>query len=156
MATLTGALDLRAGPEAAFARVCEVEKWPVWLAFLRSSRRLEAGRPLQLGSEVLVRSSIPGEPEQLFEIDQYIENHVISLVGAFSIRRRINFRIERKTTISKMSVRLDYPAYGGKIADFLDQLTVRRKLSNALTQSLVHFKGLVEYQQQPDALLADF
>jgi len=106
---------------------------------------------------VIVRSSIPGEPEQLVEVDQYIEGHVLSLVGAFSVRRRLDFRIERKTTRSKIAVRVDYPSYGGKVAALVDRVTSRRKLAGALQDSLVHFKGLVEYRQStPDALLADF
>ena len=153
---LIAAVDLQSTPEAAFSLVCEVEKWPVWLSFLRSARLAEPGTRVGPGTEVLVRSSIPGEAEELYEVDQYIENYMLSLVGAYSVRRRFDFRIERKTTRSKISVRMDYPSYGGRIAKFVDRLTARRKLAGALAESLVHFKGLVEYQQGPDALLADF
>ena len=55
-----------------------------------------------------------------------------------------------------MAVRVEYPAYGGRLATFFDGLTARRKLSGALADSLLHFKGLVEYRQEPDSLLADF
>lgn len=150
------AVDLQSTPEAAFALVCEVEKWPVWLSFLRSARLADPATPMGLGAEVLVRSSIPGQAEELYEVDQYIENYMLSLVGAYSVRRRIDFRIERKTTRSKISVKVEYPSYGGAVAKFLDRLTSRRKLEGALAESLVHFKGLVEYQTAPDALLADF
>jgi hypothetical protein len=159
MATMTPLMhgvDVQSEPEKAFALICEVPKWPVWLSFLRSARLGDPGKRLQLGSEVILRSSIPGETEQLFEVDQYIENYMLSLVGAYSIRRRIDFRIERKTTRSKIVVRLDYPAYGGKLASIFDRLTARRKLATALVDSLVHFKGLVEFERHPDSLLADF
>lgn len=152
---LYGAQDLAAPPNAAFELICEVEKWPVWLSFLRSARRLEPGTRLGLGSEVAIRSMIPGEPEELFEVDQFIEGHVISLVGWYSVRRRIDMRLERKTDRSKVVVRIDYPTYGGVLGALVDRLTVRRKLESALDDSLVHFKGLVEYDRGPDALLAD-
>ncbi|MBV8245445.1 MAG: SRPBCC family protein [Candidatus Eremiobacteraeota bacterium] len=144
---LMHAVDLQTPPEAAFAVLCEVEKWPVWLSFLRSARLAQPGGSLTPGAEVLVRSAIPGDEEQLYEVDQYIENHMLALVGAYSVRRRIDFRIERKTTRSKMTARIDYPTYGGRVAAFVDRLTKRRKLSSALAESMVHFKGLVEYRR---------
>ncbi len=153
---LSGSQDLSSSPEAAFALVCEVEKWPVWLSFLRSARRIETG-PLGLGSEVVLRGAIPGAEDELYEVDQFLEGHVVSLVGAFSIRRRIDFRVERKSTRSKLLVRVDYPAYGGALGALIDRMTVRRRLESALADSLVHFKGLVEFNgRTDDELLSDF
>ena len=149
--------DLASSPEAAFALVCEVEKWPVWLSPLRSARRLVESDPLEVGSQVAVRGTIPGDDEELYEVDQFLPGHIVSLVGAYSIRRRIDFRIERKTDRSKLVVRLDYPSYGGMLGALFDRVTSRRRLEGALADSLVHFKGLVEFKDCPqDALLADF
>ena len=154
---LSSSQDLASSPEAAFALICEVEKWPVWLSFLTSARRLDERAPLGLGSEVALRSAIPGESEELYEVDQILEGHIVSLVGAYSVRRRLDFRVERKSKRSKLSVRVDYPAYGGVVGAFIDRLTARRRLENALDESLLHFKGLVEYRDVPkDELLADF
>jgi hypothetical protein len=100
---------------------------------------------------------IPGEDEELYEVDRFLEGHVVSLVGAYSLRRRIDFRIERKTTRSKLVVRVDYPAYGGVLGALLDRVTARRRLDRALEDSLVHFKGLVEFSGAGEGeLLADF
>ena len=148
--------DLASTPEAAFELICAVEKWPVWLSFLTSARRLDGDRAIRLGSEVAIRSAIPGDPEEIYEVDQFIDGHIVSLVGAFSVRRRIDFRIERKTQRSKIVVRLEYPTYGGMVGAFLDRLTDRRRLDGALGDSLVHFKGLVEFDQSAGAVLDDF
>jgi hypothetical protein len=149
--------DLASSPEAAFALICEVEKWPVWLSFLRTARRLDASTALGLGSEVGLRGALVGEDEELYEVDQFLDGHIVSLVGAFSLRRRIDFRIERKSRISKLVVKVDYPSYGGSIGALIDRMTARRKLDRALGDSLVHFKGLVEFKDVPhDPLLADF
>ncbi|MFN2459657.1 MAG: SRPBCC family protein [Candidatus Velthaea sp.] len=148
--------DVATSAEAAFALICEVEKWPVWLSFLRSARRLDPARPLGPGSEVAIRSAIPGDDEELFEVEQYLEGHMLSLVGAYSMRRRIDLRVERKTERSKIVVRLDYPTYGGVLGALLDRVTMRRKLDVALGDSLIHFKGLVEYERRRDAVLDDF
>lgn len=148
-------LELDCTAEDAFSLLCAVEKWPVWLSFLRSARRQSADGELEVGSEVVIRSSLPGEEEQLFEVDDYITNYRLSLVGAFSVRRRLDFRIEQRTLRSKLHVRLSYPAYHGRLGGLLDRWQRGRRLSNALGDSLVHFKGLVEYQRDA-AVLADF
>ena len=148
-------LELDCTAEDAFSLLCAVEKWPVWLSFLRSARRQSADGELEVGSEVVIRSLLPGEEEQLFEVNDYITNYRLSLVGAFSVRRRLDFRIERRTSRSKLHVRLSYPAYHGRLGGLLDRWQRGRRLSNALGDSLVHFKGLVEYQRDA-AVLADF
>ena len=156
MAVLNGSLDIASTPEAAFELVRSVEKWPVWLAFLRSAELVDPGAPLALGSEVRVRSAIPGAAEELYEVDKFIANYHLSLVGAYSVRRRIDIRIERKTTRSRIRLRVDYPAYYGRFGLLYDRLTAGRKLAAQLTESLAHFKGLVEFDCRKDALLADF
>jgi len=140
--------DVAAPAPAAFQIVCEVEKWPVWLSFLRSARRIDPSSPLCVGAEVAIRSAIPGDEEELFEVDGYIEGYLLSLVGAYSCRRRLELRIERKTERSKIVVRLEYPTYGGALSEIVDRLTTRRKLDIALGDSLVHFKGLAEYDRE--------
>ena len=148
--------DVASPARTAFDLICEVEKWPVWLSFLRSARRVDPSEPLGLGSEVAIRSNLPGEDEELFEVDRFIPGHQLSLVGAYSVRRRIDIRIESKTERSKVVVRIDYPTYGGVVGTLVDRLFRRRKLEVALNDSLIHFKGLCEYDRAPDALLEDF
>ena len=102
---------------------------------------------MQFGSDVVVRSCLPEEEEQLYEVDAYIANYHLSLVGAYSTRRRLDFRIEQKTSRSKMHVRLSYPAYHGWVGGLLDRWRHGRRLSTALNEALEHFKGLVEYRR---------
>jgi hypothetical protein len=151
----SASLDLDCSAEEAFALLCAVEKWPVWLSFLRSARRANAEPQLSLGSEVIIRSWLPGAEEELYEIDGLIANYRLSLVGAYSLRRRLEFRIERRTSCSKLHVHLAYPAYHGRLGTFLDRWQRGRRVASALDDSLVHFKGLVEYKRD-DAVLADF
>ena len=151
----SASLDIESPVEDAFALLCAVEKWPVWLSFIRSAKTTEPASPLALGSEVIVRSTLPGEEEQLYEVDQFISNFHLSLVGAFSVRRRLDFRIERKTARAKIHVKLSYPAYGGKVGAIMDSWRNGRKLERGLDDALVHFKGLVEYRSS-EGVLADF
>jgi hypothetical protein len=151
----SASLDLDCSPEEAFNLLCAVEKWPVWLSFLRSARRASASRNLEVGTEVVVRSWLPGNEEELYEVDGLIGNYRLSLVGAYSVRRRLEFRIERKTACSKLHVHLTYPAYHGRLGTFLDRWQRGRRVATALDDSLIHFKGLVEYKRD-DPVLADF
>lgn len=154
--SLSAAVDIQAPADTAFDLLCTVEKWPVWLSFLRSAEMVDPLTPVVLGSEILVRSIVPGEAEQLFEVDHLITNYQLSLVGAYSTRRRLDFRLERKTTRCKLHARIEYPAYGGRLGAIYDALRIGRKLATQLEESVTHFKHLVEYDGSKDALLADF
>lgn len=149
-------VDLDVPAKTAFELLSAVEKWPVWLSFLRSVRRM-GGEPLRVGSEVTIRSTIPGEDEELFEVERYVDGYILTLVGAYSVRRRIETRLEGKTARSKLIVRMDYPTYGGAVALLVDRMTARRRLDAQLAESLLYFKGLVEYEGEPaeNAVLVD-
>lgn len=154
---LVATQDFATSPDLAFTVIREVEKWPVWLSFLRSARIVEDGETLGPGTLVALRGAIPGNEEELYEVDQFLDGFIVSLVGAYSVRRRIEFRIERKSESSRLSVRVDYPAYGGAIGALIDRMTARRRLDRALGDSLVHFKGLVEFRtESSDEILRDF
>lgn len=154
---LRAAIDVQCAADATFALLCAIEKWPVWLSFLRSARLVGGGPEIGPGSEVVVRSALPGDPEQVYEVDHFIQNHHLSLVGAYSIRRRLDFRIERKTSRCKLHVRIEYPAYGGRLAMLYDGIRAGRRLMGELAHSLTAFKHLAEYQpKEKDDLIADF
>jgi hypothetical protein len=110
---------------------------------------------LGVGSELAIRSWLPGDEEELYEVDGLIVNHRLSLVGAFSLRRRLEFRIENRMSRSKLHARLAYPAYHGRLGTILDRWQRGRRVANALGDSLIHFKGLVEYKRD-EPILADF
>ncbi|MGB8520185.1 MAG: hypothetical protein WCD38_08470, partial [Candidatus Tumulicola sp.] len=102
---LYASLEVDSSAEEAFGLLCAVEKWPVWLSFLRSARLVHSKQPIGVGSEVVIRSSVSGEEEQLYEVDAFMTNYHLSLVGAYSVRRRLDFRIERRTSCARVHVR---------------------------------------------------
>jgi hypothetical protein len=134
--------DLNVPSERAFGLLCDLERWPDWLSFVRSAR-VEGGAPLGTGAEIAIDAAIPGG-DGAFEIEHFIAGHVLALVGAYSVRRRLDFRIEGLGPRCRLVVRLEYPAYGGVLGGLLDQVTARPRLTRALGGSLVHFKNLVE------------
>lgn len=155
--SLSASVDIQTAAEPAFALLCTIEKWPLWLSFLRSAELTDGATAIGPGSEVLIRSALPGDTEQLFEVEHFVTNHQLSLVGAYSVRRRMDFRIERKTTRCRLHARLEYPAYGGRLAMLYDGIRSARKLATQLDESVVQFKHLAEYNgNAKDELLADF
>ena len=140
---MVASTDLAVPAPTAFALLRAIEKWPVWLSFLRSARCVD-GTPVGQGSEIAIRSAIPGEDEELFEVERFVDGYIVSLVGAYSTRRRIDMRLEGKTARSKLVVRVDYPTYGGILSALVDRITARRRLEAQLADSLQYFKGLVE------------
>ncbi len=153
---IRASIEVQKPAESAFSLLCAVEKWPLWLPFLRTAKIRERGEALQLGSEITVRSAIPGEPDQLFEVDRFIQNHHVSLVGAYSTRRRLDFRLEAQSKRSRLHAKLEYPSYGGRLGAMYARFRSARKLTAQFQEAVVHFKHLAEYETEKDALLADF
>jgi hypothetical protein len=86
---------------------------------------------------VIVRASLPRDEEQRYEVDQLITNFHLSLVGAYSVRRRLDFRIERKTSRAKLHVKLSYPAYGGRLGALMDAWKHGKRFERGLDDALV-------------------
>lgn len=137
--------DLEVAPEIAFARLCSVETWPVWLSLVKRTTLNVPQQRLQLGSDITLWSELSRGREEIYEVDEFIEPYILNFVGAYSCRRRIEFRIERRNEESRIVVRICYPIYGGPLFESVDRLTLRPRLIAALEHSLETFKGLVEH-----------
>lgn len=148
--------EIVADAGAAFALLCEVEKWPVWLALARSARRVDGEAPLAVGSEIAMHVPLLDRDEELFVVERLIIGHLLRLESAYSCRRSWEFRIERKGAKARITVDLAYPSYGGWFGAQLDRLFRRRKAGAQLAASVMHFKGLVEFENHPGRVLEDF
>ncbi len=137
------AIDLPAIPEEAFALLCTVEKWPAWLPLVRSAQRQREGA-LALGDEVLLRLGEPRDEEQLFEVRRLVTNYCLTLVGAYSTRRRIDFRIERQSNRARLRVAWLYPTYHGAMGSAVDRLLRGRAVAGMLDRATMQFRGLLE------------
>ena len=137
------AIDLPAIPEEAFALLCTVEKWPAWLPLVRSAQRQREGT-LALGDEVLLRLGEPRDEEQLFEVRRLVTNYCLTLVGAYSTRRRIDFRLERQSNRARLRVAWLYPTYHGAMGSAVDRLLRGRAVAGMLDRATMQFRGLLE------------
>ncbi len=137
------AIDLPAIPEEAFSLLCAVEKWPVWLPLVRSAERRGSGA-LAVGDEILLRLGEPRDEEQLFEVRRIVSNHCLTLVGAYSTRRRIDFRLERQSSRARLRMAWLYPTYHGAMGSAVDRLFRGRTVSTLLDRAAQQFRGLLE------------
>jgi hypothetical protein len=137
--------ELDVPPEIAFARLCAVETWPVWMSFVKRTTVNPAAGPLRVGTDIHVWSDLNRGAEEIYEVDEVLEPYTLVLVGAYSLRRRIEFRIERQLERARMTIRICYHIHGGALSTSIDRMTLRRKLGAALAQSVETFKGLVEH-----------
>jgi len=147
--------DLDVPAEIAFDLICAVEKWPVWLSLIDHARPADYTPRVALGSDIVLRSTRLRLDDHIFEVADLVAPHRLTIVDAFSERRRLEFRIEQRGERSRMTLRIGYPTYGGAIGRAYDRLFVKRNLETALAHALVHFKSLVEYEQRPEAMLGD-
>ena len=137
------AVDLPAVPEEAFALLCAVEKWPAWLPLVRSAERRGTGA-LEVGDEILLRLGEPRDEEQLFEVRRIVGNYCLTLVGAYSTRRRIDFRLERQSSRARLRMAWLYPTYHGAMGNALDRLLRGRMVASSLDRAAQQFRGLLE------------
>ncbi len=137
--------ELTVSPEIAFSRICSISTWPVWLSFVRRAELNDRTSELTHSSDVLLASDLSEGAEEVFEVEELIKPYLLTLVGAFSCRRRIQFRIEAKNKLAKVIVKIAYPRRGGLFYKPFDGFMQRRKLNAALVHSLQTFKGLVEH-----------
>ena len=122
--------------------------------FLRSARRVEPTEPIGLGSEVAIRSNLPGEDEELFEVDRFIPGHQLSLVGAFSVRRRIDIRIEQKSRAleARRAGRLSHLRRRARRAASTGLRGAASSTSRSTTRSSTS-RGCASSTRSPDAIL---
>jgi hypothetical protein len=143
--SLVASEKLNVSADIAFSRICSIQTWPVWLSFVKRAELDGYPGVLTTSSDILLASDLSDGKEEVFEVEELIEPYLLTLVGAFSCRRRIQFRVESQDDVSKVIVKIAYVTHGGLLQKYADYLTSRRKLHSALVQSLQTFKALVEH-----------
>jgi hypothetical protein len=148
---LVASENLSVSAEIAFSRICSIQTWPVWLSFVRRAEFDGYPGLLTQASDIVLASDLSAGMEEVFEVEELIEPYLLTLVGAFSCRRRIQFRVDRKDDVSRLTVRIAYSRQGGLLQGFVARFLSRRKLNGLLAQSLQTFKSLVEHDAEERA-----
>ena len=143
-ALCTHAVDIHAPAEAVFDYVSDLTRWPAWFGCVVSASQPQ-GRPLAVGAEIHVCMHRGRRRwQEDFEVTRLITNAFLSLEALYSAARRIDFRVERRGRITRLSCAIGYPLYGGVLRVIADAAIGRRRVQHCVRESLVHLKNMLE------------
>ena len=137
-------VDVAVPVENVFSFVTDISRWPVWISSIVSAQHPES-KPVALDEELLLCMHAGKKRwHEHFEVTRFVRNAFLSLEGAYSAARRIDFRFEQRGKHTRVACAIGYPLFGGVVARLLDGMSRRRRVSRELRDSLSRLKGLLE------------
>lgn len=137
-------VDMRAPAEQVFDYVTDIARWPMWFACVVSAQQPQ-DRPLDLDEEVrLCLQAGRRRWQEAFEVTRFIRNAFLSFEALFSSARRIDFRFERRGSLTRLGCTIGYPVFGGLLPLAADALFRRPRIARELRDSLTHLKNVME------------
>lgn len=141
-------VDIAAPAERAFDFVADISRWPVWFSPVVSAQHPES-LPVALDEELLLCLHCGRRRwHESFEVTRFVRNAFLSLEGAFSAARRIDFRFEQRAAHTRIACTIGYPVFG-IVPAIVDAAIGRHRVKRELRDSLAHLKGLLEHQVEP-------
>ena len=137
-------VDVSVPVENAFAFVTDISRWPVWITSIVSAQHPQA-KPVAVDEELLLCLHAGKKRwHEHFEVTRLVRNAFLSLEGAYSAARRIDFRFEQRGKQTRIACAIGYPLFGGFVTRWLDAISRRRRVRRELRDSLSRLKGLLE------------
>ena len=145
----TDHIDVSVNAERAFSAVVDIARWPVWFSSVVCAQHPEA-LPVALGEELSVCLNAGKRRwRETFEVSRFVRNAFLSLEGAFSAARRIDFRFEQRGPLTRIASSIGYRVFGGPLATAFDAAFKRRRVRADLRESLLRLKSLLEEAPEP-------
>jgi len=144
----TDHIDVAVPAERAFAAIADISHWPVWFSSVVSAQHPDS-LPVALGEELTVCLNAGKRRwRETFEVTRFVQNAFLSLEGAFSAARKIDFRFEQRGVLTRIACSIGYPVFGvaGRIVDAAFK---RRRVRADLRESLLRLKGILEEVVEP-------
>jgi len=148
IAIVDAEIDLHVAADVAFDRLVAVETWPVWLSCVRriAIEPEQHRRVVAPGDDLVVWGELARNDREIYEVETLEAPYRLSFVGAYSCRKHLHFLLDpHGAQRTHLKLIFEYPIHGGVIAESLDRLTVRPKLTTAFEHSLLTLRGLVEH-----------
>jgi uncharacterized membrane protein len=140
--------DVDAPAETVFSFVTDISRWPVWFSPVVSAQHPDS-LPVALDEELLLCLHCGRRRwHETFEVTRFVRSAFLSLEGAFSAARRIDFRFEQRGKQTRVAASIGYPVFGGPIKSAIDHLFQRRRVRRELRESLSRLKGMLEEQAE--------
>ena len=149
-------VDVAVPVESVFAFVTDIARWPVWISSVVCAEHPQS-RPAALDEEFLLCLSAGRKRwHETFEVKRFVRNAFLSLEGAYSAARRIDFRFEQRGAMTRVGCSMGYPLFGGFVSACIDRAFRRRRVRHELRDSLTRLKGLLEEPVETTAVGEDF
>jgi hypothetical protein len=149
-------VDVAVPVENAFAFVTDISRWPVWISSVVCAQHPQSG-PVAVDEEFLLCLHAGRKRwHETFEVTRLVQNAFLSLEGAFSAARRIDFRFEQRGSVTRVACSMGYPLFGGFVSAWIDRAFRRRRVRHELRDSLQRLKGLLEERVESTAVGEDF
>ena len=153
-------VDVAMPVESVFSFVTDVSRWPVWIPSVVCAQQPES-LPIALDEELLLCLHAGRKRwHETFEVTRLVQNAFLSLEGAYSAARRIDFRFEQRGRQTRVACTMGYPLFGGFVTRWIDSISRRRRVRRELRDSLMRLKGLLEERVESrtfgDGLFDDF
>lgn len=145
-------IDVAVPVEDAFSFVSDISRWPVWISSVVCAQHPES-RPLAQDEHIVLCLHAGRKRwQETFEVTRFLQNAFLSLEGEFSAARRIDFRFERRGSVTRIAWANGYPLFGGILTHWIDGAFHRRRVRRELKDSLIRLKGLLEERVESTAL----
>jgi uncharacterized membrane protein len=145
----TDHIDVAVPADRAFAAVADISRWPVWFSSVVCAQHPDS-LPVALGEELsFCINAGKRRWRETFEVTRFVPGAFLSLEGAFSAARRIDFRFEQRGAMTRIACAIGYPVFGGVLGSIVDAAFKRRRVRADLCESLQRLRGLLEEVVEP-------
>jgi uncharacterized membrane protein len=144
----TDHVDIAMPAEKVFSFITDLTRWPVWFAPVVSAQHPRS-LPIALDEEVhLCLHAGRRRWHETFEVTRFVRNAFLTFEGTFSAARLIDFRVEQRGAMTRLSCGIGYPVFGGAIAAMIDAAFRRGRVRMEVRDSLMRLKGLLDEQAE--------
>ena len=138
------AVNIDAPPDAVFAVLCDVERWPEWTPTMTSVQRLDPG-PFGVGSSAQIRQ--PKLRPAVWKVTELEAQNFTWVARTPGLRMKAGHRVERQGAgsrvqlsfeLSGLMARVASRLYGGLIEQYVttESQKLKQRAESAATQSL--------------------
>jgi uncharacterized membrane protein len=140
----TDHIDVAVPADRVYGFAVDISRWPLWFSPVVCAQHPD-GCDLAVNQELLLCLHAGRRRwQERFEVTRLVSNAFLSLEGAYSAARRIDFRFEQRGAQTRVACSIGYRVFGGALAGMLDAVFRRPRVRNEVRDSLHRLKGLLE------------
>ena len=151
----TDHVDVAVPADRVYGFAVDISRWPLWFSPVVCAQHPD-GSDLALKEELLLCLHAGRRRwHERFEVTRLVRNAFLSLEGAYSAARRIDFRFEQRGAQTRVACSIGYRVFGGAFAGMVDAVFRRPRVRNEVRDSLHRLKGLLEERAEQFAIGED-